>query len=120
MSTLSAQARAFIVIMAMLEYCIREDLKLKKARIMAAVDPVKVVIDNYPQGQTEQLKTVNYKSHTYFNPILYTYYISISFTGILLYHNQFLKSTSFHYNDRQESRQKEINMLQLISPTQTL
>lgn len=45
--------------MAMLEYCIREDLKLKKARIMAAVDPVKVVIDNYPQGQTEQLTVEN-------------------------------------------------------------
>ena len=33
---------------AMLEYCIREDLKLKRARVMAVIDPVKLVIDNYP------------------------------------------------------------------------
>ncbi|MCI8890812.1 MAG: glutamine--tRNA ligase/YqeY domain fusion protein [Eubacterium sp.] len=45
--------------MAMLEYCIREDLKLKKARVMAAVDPVKVVIDNYPEDQTEYLQVEN-------------------------------------------------------------
>lgn len=45
--------------MAMLEYCIREDLKLKKARVMAAIDPVKVVIDNYPEGQTEYLQVEN-------------------------------------------------------------
>ena len=36
---------------AMLEYCIREDLKLKRARVMAVVDPVKLVIDNYPEDQ---------------------------------------------------------------------
>lgn len=34
---------------AMLEYCIREDLKMKRPRMMAVLDPVKVVIDNYPQ-----------------------------------------------------------------------
>lgn len=44
---------------AMLEYCIREDLKLKKPRMMAVLDPVKVVIDNYPEGQTEYLDVVN-------------------------------------------------------------
>lgn len=44
---------------AMLEYCIREDLKLKKSRMMAVLDPVKVVIDNYPEGQTEYLDVVN-------------------------------------------------------------
>ena len=44
---------------AMLEYCIREDLKLKKPRMMAVLDPVKVVIDNYPQGQTEELPVDN-------------------------------------------------------------
>ncbi|AYA99868.1 glutamine--tRNA ligase/YqeY domain fusion protein [Lachnoanaerobaculum umeaense] len=38
---------------AMLEYCIREDLKLKKARIMAILDPIKLIIDNYPEGQSE-------------------------------------------------------------------
>ena len=36
---------------AMLEYCIREDLKLKRSRVMAVLDPVKLIIDNYPEGQ---------------------------------------------------------------------
>ena len=40
---------------AMLEYCIREDLKLKKPRLMAVLDPIKLVIDNYPEGQVEYL-----------------------------------------------------------------
>ena len=44
---------------AMLEYCIREDLKLKKPRMMAILDPVKVVIDNYPEGQIEYLDVAN-------------------------------------------------------------
>ena len=38
---------------AMLEYCIREDLKLKRPRMMAVLDPIKLVIDNYPEGQVE-------------------------------------------------------------------
>ena len=38
---------------AMLEYCIREDLKLKKSRIMAILDSIKLIIDNYPEGQSE-------------------------------------------------------------------
>ena len=45
--------------MAMLEYCIREDLKLKRPRMMAILDPVKLVIDNYPEGQTEMLEAAN-------------------------------------------------------------
>lgn len=44
---------------AMLEYCIREDLKMKKPRMMAILDPVKLVIDNYPEGQTEMLSIPN-------------------------------------------------------------
>ena len=44
---------------AMLEYCIREDLKLKKPRLMAVLDPVKLVIDNYPEGQIEELEIPN-------------------------------------------------------------
>ena len=44
---------------AMLEYCIREDLKLKRPRMMAVLDPVKLVIDNYPEGQTEMLSIPN-------------------------------------------------------------
>ncbi len=44
---------------AMLEYCIREDLKLKRPRMMAVLDPVRLVIDNYPEGQTEYLEVTN-------------------------------------------------------------
>ena len=44
---------------AMLEYCIREDLKLKRPRVMAILDPVKLVIDNYPEGQIEMLSIPN-------------------------------------------------------------
>jgi len=44
---------------AMLEYCIREDLKLKRPRMMAVLDPVKLVIDNYPEGETEYLDVEN-------------------------------------------------------------
>lgn len=44
---------------AMLEYCIREDLKLKKRRVMAVLDPVKLVITNYPEGQIEFLDAAN-------------------------------------------------------------
>ena len=44
---------------AMLEYCIREDLKLKKPRMMAILHPVKLIIDNYPEDQTEYLTVDN-------------------------------------------------------------
>lgn len=44
---------------AMLEYCIREDLKLSRPRMMAVLDPVKLVIDNYPEGETEYLEVDN-------------------------------------------------------------
>jgi len=45
--------------MAMLEYCIREDLKLKKPRMMAILNPLKLVIDNYPEDQVEYLDAPN-------------------------------------------------------------
>lgn len=44
---------------AMLEYCIREDLKLSRARMMAVLKPLKLIIDNYPEGQTEDLVMPN-------------------------------------------------------------
>lgn len=44
---------------AMLEYCIREDLKLKKSRVMAVLDPIKLVITNYPEGQVEYVEVPN-------------------------------------------------------------
>ncbi|MBE5845475.1 MAG: glutamine--tRNA ligase/YqeY domain fusion protein [Butyrivibrio sp.] len=48
---------------AMLEYCIREDLKPKAKRMMAILDPVKLVIDNYPEGQVEMLPVENNKEN---------------------------------------------------------
>ena len=44
---------------AMLEYCIREDLKMKRSRMMAVLDPIKLIIDNYPEGQVEKMEAVN-------------------------------------------------------------
>ena len=44
---------------AALEYCIREDLKLKRPRMMAVLDPIKLIIDNYPEGQSEMLEVAN-------------------------------------------------------------
>lgn len=44
---------------AMLEYCIREDLKTKKPRMMVVLDPIKLVIDNYPEDQVEWFDVVN-------------------------------------------------------------
>ena len=44
---------------AMLEYCIREDLKMKAKRVMAVLDPIKLIIDNYPEDMTEMLPVVN-------------------------------------------------------------
>ena len=44
---------------AMLEYCIREDLKLKRSRVMAILDPIKLIIDNYPEDQVEYMDVMN-------------------------------------------------------------
>lgn len=44
---------------AMLEYCIRDDLKLKKSRVSAVLDPVKLIITNYPEDQVEYMEVKN-------------------------------------------------------------
>ena len=44
---------------AMLEYCIRDDLKMKAPRMMAVLDPLRLIIDNYPEGQTEMITAPN-------------------------------------------------------------
>ncbi len=44
---------------AMLEYCIRDDLKTRVPRMYAILDPVKLIIDNYPEGQTEEFTVPN-------------------------------------------------------------
>ena len=48
---------------AMLEYCIREDLKLKRPRMVAVLDPIKLVIDNYPEDKTEALEVEYHPDH---------------------------------------------------------
>ncbi|MBI2688926.1 MAG: glutamine--tRNA ligase/YqeY domain fusion protein [Acidobacteria bacterium] len=48
-----------VIEFALLEHHIREDLNRRAARVMAVIDPVKVVIDNYPGGQVEELEAVN-------------------------------------------------------------
>lgn len=45
--------------MAMLEYCVREDLKLKRSRVMGILHPLRLIIDNYPADQTEELDVEN-------------------------------------------------------------
>ena len=44
---------------ALLEHCLREDLNLRARRVMAVLDPLKVIIDNYPEGKAEELEAVN-------------------------------------------------------------
>ena len=51
--------RDSIVDLALLEHCLREDLNKKAKRVMAVLNPVKVIIDNYPEGQTEEMEAVN-------------------------------------------------------------
>ncbi len=48
---------------AMLDYCIREDLKMKAPRMMAVLRPLKLIIDNYPEGQVEYLDVENNKEN---------------------------------------------------------
>ena len=48
---------------AMLEYCIRDDLKLKVPRLMAVLDPIRLVIDNYPEDSIEYLEVPNNKDN---------------------------------------------------------
>ena len=48
-----------VVDVALLEHCIREDLNRQATRVMAVLRPLRVVIDNYPEGQVEELDSVN-------------------------------------------------------------
>jgi len=48
-----------IVDLALLEYCVREDLNRRAPRVMGVLHPLKVVIENYPEGQVEELAAVN-------------------------------------------------------------
>ena len=51
--------REIVVDMALLEFCVREHLNKVAPRVMAVLDPVKVIIDNYPEGQTEFVEIEN-------------------------------------------------------------
>ena len=51
--------RENLVDIALLEHCLREDLNKRAARVMAVLNPLKVVIENYPEGQVEELEAVN-------------------------------------------------------------
>jgi glutaminyl-tRNA synthetase len=51
--------RENVIDMGLLEFCIREDLNKKASRILTVINPLKVVIENYPEGQTEELEAVN-------------------------------------------------------------
>ncbi|MGB2803479.1 MAG: glutamine--tRNA ligase/YqeY domain fusion protein [Candidatus Zixiibacteriota bacterium] len=51
--------RDSVVDIALLEHCLREDLNKKAPRVMAVLRPLRLVIDNYPEGQTEELEAVN-------------------------------------------------------------
>jgi glutaminyl-tRNA synthetase len=48
-----------IVDIALLEYCLREDLNLRSPRVMAILRPLRVIITNYPEGQVEQMEAIN-------------------------------------------------------------
>jgi glutaminyl-tRNA synthetase len=48
-----------MVDIAMLEFCLREDLNKRAPRVLGVINPVKVIIDNYPEGKEEQLEAVN-------------------------------------------------------------
>ncbi len=54
-----ARKRGSMADIALLEHCLREDLNLTARRVMAVLEPLKVVISNYPEGKTEQLEAVN-------------------------------------------------------------
>lgn len=54
-----AKKKGSIVDIAMLEHCLREDLNKRAPRVMAVLHPLKVIIDNYPEGKVEELEAVN-------------------------------------------------------------
>ncbi len=51
--------RESVVDVALLEHCLREDLNKRAQRVMAVIRPLKVVIDNYPEGQVEEMEAIN-------------------------------------------------------------
>ena len=59
--------RENLIDVSLLEFCVREHLNLIAKRVMAVLDPVKLVITNYPEGQTEELMSENGPDESYGN-----------------------------------------------------
>ena len=57
--TIGVAKRENVIDLSLLEFCVREDLNKKALRTMAVLDPIKLIIDNYPENQTEMLTAVN-------------------------------------------------------------
>jgi len=57
--TIGVAKRDNVIDVSLLEFCIREDLNRRANRVMAVLDPVKIILDNYPEGQVEELESVN-------------------------------------------------------------
>ena len=57
--TAGVSKRENVIDVSLLEFCVREDLNLKASRVMAVLDPIKLVITNYPEGVTEMLEAEN-------------------------------------------------------------
>ena len=57
--TIGVAKRDNVIDVSLLEFCIREDLNRKANRLMAVLDPVKVILDNYPDNQVEELESVS-------------------------------------------------------------
>jgi glutaminyl-tRNA synthetase len=57
--TAGVSKRQNVIDVSLLEYCVREDLNSKASRVMAVLDPIKLVITNYPEGATEMLEAEN-------------------------------------------------------------
>ena len=57
--TIGIAKRDQLIDVALLEFCVREDLNKRSNRVMTVLNPVKLILDNYPEGQVEELEAVN-------------------------------------------------------------
>ena len=57
--TIGIAKRDQLIDVALLEFCVREDLNKRSNRVMAVLNPVKLVLDNYPDGKVEELEAIN-------------------------------------------------------------
>ena len=58
-TTAGISKRENVIDVSLLEYCVREELNLTTDRVMAVVNPVKLIITNYPEGSSEELEAIN-------------------------------------------------------------